>query len=99
MNMFTRSRLNLPLSPAERSFLKLLQGIVASALVSGVVAVVPFLEQQTVNWHTVATVGVSAVAVTLYTAIQKYFTAQGDPIVLPTPVAAPVAPAPPASNI
>lgn len=77
-NMFTRARLQLPLSPAERSFLKFLQGVFWSVILAGVTAVLPLLEQQTINWRTVLTLGAGTLGVTLALSIQKYFTSQGD---------------------
>ena len=80
MNMFQRARYSLPLSPAERSLLKFLQGSVASLLAAGLVAALPALEQQSVDWRTVITVGAGAIFVTGAQALSKYFTAHGDPV-------------------
>jgi hypothetical protein len=79
-NMFTRARLNLPLSPGERAFLRFLPGVGWSALFTAITAVLPLVEQQSVNWHTVITVGVGTLATTLAYTIQHYFTSQGDTI-------------------
>lgn len=77
-SMFTRARLGLDLTPGERAFLRFVQGIVPTVLASGIVAAVPFLESQSVNWKEVATVAVVAMSVNLFNTLQKYFTAQGD---------------------
>lgn len=79
-SMFTRARLQLPLTPGERSFLKFLQGVIWSILLTAVVAVLPLVEQQTINWHTVITVGAGTLGLTLASTVQKYFTSQGDTV-------------------
>lgn len=108
-SMFTRARLQLPLTPSERSLLKALQTMAFSAIVAGVVAVLPFLEGQQVNWLTVIKVAGGAVGVAFFTTLSKYFTAQGDgqlagaagAIAQAFPTSAPVSPpvASPAANL
>lgn len=77
-SMFTRARLQLPLTPAERSFLKFIQGAVVTVMVAAAAAGLPFIEQQTVDWRTVITVTAGTFVATLASMVQKYFTAQGD---------------------
>lgn len=77
-SLFTRARLQLPLTPPERAFLKLLQGSVVTVLTAAVVAALPYLEGQTVNWQTVIRIGAGAGVATLVTVVSKYWTAQGD---------------------
>ena len=79
MNMFTRARLNLALTPAERAFLKALKGIATSVVLAGATAVWPLVQAQTINWRTVGEVAVGSMAVTFFYAMDKYWTAQGDP--------------------
>jgi hypothetical protein len=79
-NMFTRARLQLPLTPGERSFLKFIQGAVWSVILAGMTAVLPLIEQQTINWRTVITLGAGTLGVTAALSIQKYFTSQADTV-------------------
>lgn len=46
MNLFTRAQQNLPLTPAERSFLKVLQGLV----ITFVIAATPIVWTAVTNW-------------------------------------------------
>jgi autotransporter adhesin len=77
-SMFTRARLQMPLTPAERSFLKFIQGAIVTVLVAAIAAGLPFVEQQQVNWRTVITITVGTFVATLASMVQKYFSAQGD---------------------
>jgi hypothetical protein len=77
-SMFTRARLQLPLTASERALLKLLQGSVVTILTAGVMAALPYLEGQAINWTTVIRVGAGAAIATLVATFSKYFTAQGD---------------------
>lgn len=77
-SLFTRSRLQLPLTPSERAFLKLLQGSVVTVITAGVIAVLPYIEGQSINWQTVIRVGAGALIATATATLSKYFTAQGD---------------------
>lgn len=77
-NMFTRARLQLPLTPGERTFLKFLNGAVVSALLAGLAAIMQFLLLPIVNWHAVFLIGGGTIGTTLAFTFQKYFTAQGD---------------------
>jgi hypothetical protein len=107
MEMFTRARLQLPLAPSQRAFLKVLKGLVISAIMTAATAVWPLIQSQNVNWRTVVITAITTVAFTLFTALDKYWTSQGDAplaavagsvaaaIPSPTPTSAPQ----PASNI
>ena len=78
MNMFQRAFLGLNLNPAERAFMRFVEDAAISALIAAVVAVVPYLETQQVNWRVAITVGAGAFALTLYNTISKYLKAHGD---------------------
>lgn len=77
--LLDRAYANLNLTPLERAALRLLEGIVASAFIAGVVAVVPLLAGSTVDWANVGRVFASAAVTALLLAITKYVRAWGDP--------------------
>lgn len=95
-SMFARASAGLNLTPGERAALKAVQGIIVSALVAGAVAVLPYLTGATVDWATVLHVFAAAVVASLALAVNKYWTAQGDPPLAVVPPDAPAAPQPPA---
>lgn len=78
LNMFTRARLKLPLSPAEHAFIEFLWGALFSAIVSGMLAAVPFVETQTVNWKLVITSALVTTGVNLFNALRQYCLKLGD---------------------
>src|SRR5690348_8632006 len=95
MNLFdllARSRNGEDLAPLERAFLRILPGLVISALLAGITAAQPFLNGQNINWQNVLHAFVVAFSTSLGYAIWHYFTAQADPPQNPAPAAAPVAP-------
>lgn len=90
--MFARASKSANLTPAERAVLKLIEGVVLSALVAGIQAVVPFLATRTLTWadlgaalHTFAI----AFLVSLFAALLKYAKAFGDPPLPSLPAAGP----------
>lgn len=98
--MFKRAGAYLNLSPAERAFLRLVEGLIVSALIAGVQAVMPLLnsgalDPSAVPWQAVAHTFIATVLGALGAAGVKFFKAQGDP---PLPPANPPAlPTPPAA--
>lgn len=102
MNIFSKAAAGVTLTPAERAALKLVIGIVITALFAGGDAIVQYLTSphDTIDWNKVITVGVIAFVSSLAFALHKYITAHGDvvigataPVVTPTP-----APAQPQNN-
>lgn len=82
MNLFSQAAQNLPLSPTARAALRFVKGLVLTAIAAALTAVAPFVlvgPSQTVNWHQVLTVGLTAFGVTLFNTVEKYFTAHADP--------------------
>ena len=81
MDIFSRAAQNLPLTPGERAFLKLVEGFLMSAFV----AALPVLSQLLAGanlahldyWATLRTF-VAAFGVALLLAISKYYKAHGD---------------------
>ena len=90
-NLFTRASLNLSLTPLERAALRFLEGLAASALIAGVVAVAPYLAGQSIDWQRVLSVFVTAALSAVLLALSKYAKAFADPP-LPSPVPAPPVP-------
>lgn len=80
MNLFQQAWRQLPLSPAERAALKLLWGIIWTALIAGASAGVQYLasNEQSVNWVLVWTLASGAFTTSILETLRKYFTAQGD---------------------
>lgn len=79
MNLFSRAWQNLPLSPGERAFLKLLKGWLFTAIGVGLIAGAQYLtNNQQVNVWALAWITGGAIGLSVLTALDKYFTAQGD---------------------
>lgn len=79
MNMFQKAGAGLPLSPAQRAFLKLLQSFVLTAGVAGLLAAAQYLAGDgplDLQKLYIAVGGAAALA--FAHAISKYFTAQSD---------------------
>ena len=94
LNLLVRARAGQDLAPIERAFLRVLPGIVISALLAGITAAQPFLNSQNVNWTNVLHTFVVAFGTSLGYALWKYWTAQADSPQNPAPVAVPTLPAP-----
>jgi hypothetical protein len=78
-NIFQRAWQNLPLSPGERAFLKLLKSWLFTAIGVGLIAGAQYLtNNQQINVWALAWITGGAVGLSLLTALDKYFTAQGD---------------------
>lgn len=98
MNFLTRATNHAPLTPAERSWLKLLKGTVISAVLAGATAVYPMVFaglHTSPDWKQVALVFVSAFTMTMYQSVEKWCTAHLDPPLsiptgLPTEHATPI---------
>jgi hypothetical protein len=78
-NIFQRAWNNLPLTPGERAFLKLLKGWLYTAIGVGLIAGAQYLtNNQVINWWSLAWIAGGAFALSLLMALDKWFTSQGD---------------------
>ncbi|MGH2515039.1 MAG: hypothetical protein ACRDHP_05230, partial [Ktedonobacterales bacterium] len=79
MNIFAKANNNLNLTPAQRAFLKLIEGF----FVAGIVAVLPVISQalaaQTINWALILRTAAATFSVAALLAVTKYLKAQNDP--------------------
>ena len=82
LSLLARAHLFQNLTPGERALLKIIEGLLVSAVIAGLVAAFPLLSTQNVasiNWTAVLSVFVAAAGKTLYDGVSKYFKAFGDP--------------------
>ena len=102
MNLFTRARLNLNLTPAERAFLRLVEGTLIGAVVAGAQAILPMFndaalaQPDAIAWGTILHTFLAAFGATLILAARKYLAARADPA-LPTGSTVSVSPLAPAA--
>jgi hypothetical protein len=79
MGVFAKARAHESLTPAQRAFLKLVEGFI----IAGVVAALPVLSlalgQADVNWAVVGRVALGTFTAAVLMAAVKYLKAQGDP--------------------
>ncbi len=81
-SLLQRARLYANLTPGERALLKIVEGLLVSAVLAGLVAAFPLLSTQDVSaikWPAVLSVFVAAGGKTLYDGLSKYFRSFGDP--------------------
>ena len=80
MNFLQRAAQNLPLTPGERAFLKLLKNWLYSAIGTGLLigGQAALSTNGAVDWLHTAYVAGGAVTLSLLTALDKWFMAQGD---------------------
>ena len=78
MNIFSRAAAGLNLTPGERAFLKLVEGLWATALVAALPVVAEALAQRSVDWTVVLHAALAAAVTAVVLAILKYAKAQGD---------------------
>ncbi len=79
MSIFQRAWQNLPLSPGERAFLKLLKGWLFTAIGVGLIAGAQYLtNNQQINVWALIEVAGGAMALSVLMALDKWFSAQGD---------------------
>ena len=91
LSLLRRAHFYADLTPGERALLKIIEGLIVSAVIAGLVAAFPLLSTQNVasiNWTSVLSVFVAAAGKTLYDGVSKYFKAFGDPS-LPVPPSEP----------
>ena len=78
-NIYNRARQRQSLTPGERAFLKLLQGLLCAALVATLPAIAAAFGNTNVSWSDVLRTALAAGAVAVLLTLAKYLTAQGDP--------------------
>lgn len=78
MSIFGKARAGENLSPAARSFLRLLEGLAATAVVAALPVVSDALSQGSVNWSDVGRAAIAAASTAVLLAAVKYARAQGD---------------------
>jgi len=79
IGLLTRARNNVALTPAERALLKLIEGLVCTALVAALPIVADALGHGAVNWADVERAALAAGATAALLAFIKYCKAYGDP--------------------
>ncbi len=82
--LFSRARAYLPLSPAERAILKLVEGLLCVGVVAALPVVADALGRQSVNWSDVSHTALAAASVAVLLALAKYAKAQGAPALATT---------------
>jgi hypothetical protein len=78
LTLFQRARAYLPLTPAERAFLKFIQGAVCAAIVAAASIIYQGLNQH-LDWTAILHTALAAGATALLFALNKYLTAHLDP--------------------
>src|SRR5690348_645636 len=96
LSIFQKARAGENLSPAARSFLRLLEGLAATAIVAALPAVSDALAHGVVNWADVGQAALAAGSTAAILALLKYCKAHADLPLTPaqpdTPPPAPLAP-------
>lgn len=78
LTLFQRARAYLPLTPAERAFLKFLEGAVCTAIVAAASIIYQGLNQH-LDWNAILHTALAAGATALLFTLNKYLTAHLDP--------------------
>src|SRR5258706_12177929 len=86
MNIFSKAAQNLPLTPAQRAFLKLLKGWFYTALGVGIIAGAQYIMGTSlIDWQKLGYIVGTGVLLSILHALDKYWTSQGDtPLALAT---------------
>jgi len=77
--LMQRARAYAALTPGERALLRLIEGLLATALVAALPILADALARQSVNWGDVGRAALAAGATAALLALSKYLKAQGDP--------------------
>lgn len=82
MNIFQRAQQGLNLTPAQRAFLKLVEGLVIAAIVTSIPiigsAVATHLKEGSVDWGSIALFSLGTFSTVFAAAVVKYCKAHGD---------------------
>ena len=84
MSIFGKARAGENLSPAARAFLRLVEGLAATAIVAALPVVSDALSRGAVDWADVGRAALAAGATAVGLAILKYFKAHGDTPLAPS---------------
>jgi hypothetical protein len=80
LDIFRRAHHKQPLTPKERAFLKLVQGLVVSIITSAVFAAGQLiLSKGDLSWQDLWRVAAVAITVAVFNTLIKFLTARGDP--------------------
>ncbi|MEO7001903.1 MAG: hypothetical protein ABI068_08755 [Ktedonobacterales bacterium] len=79
VKLMQRARAYTTLTPGERALLRLIEGLLATALVAALPMLADALARQSVNWDNVGRAALAAGATAALLALSKYLKAQGDP--------------------
>lgn len=77
--LFQAAAAYLPLTPAQRALLKLVEGLLCTALVAALPIVAPILSGQSVNWADAGRAALAAAGTAILMAVLKYVKAHADP--------------------
>ncbi len=84
MSLFVRAAANQPLSPGERAILKLIESTLISALLSGFVAIYPYLASASADatpaWQPALHTFAVTVALSILLSVVKWFKANNEPM-------------------
>lgn len=81
MNIFAKASAGLPLTPAQRAFLRLLEGFFMTGFVVAVQTFALYSSEGYVDWANVAHTALIAGAVAFLLAVAKYYKSHGDVLV------------------
>lgn len=81
MNIFAQAANNQPLTPAQRAFLKLVEGFLLSALLVAGQTFFQYAAVGAVDWQAALHTALIAGAVAFLLAVAKYYKSHGDPVI------------------
>lgn len=81
MNIFAQAANNQPLTPAQRAFLKLVEGFFLSALLVAGQTFFQYAAVGAVDWQAALHTALIAGAVAFLLAVAKYYKSHGDPLI------------------
>lgn len=81
MNIFAQAANNQPLTPAQRAFLKLVEGFFMTAFVAAVQTFAQYSSDGYIDWPNVTHTALIAGAVAFLLAVAKYYKSHGDPLI------------------
>lgn len=79
MTTLAKARANLNLTPAERAFLKLVEGSIVAGIIAALPVIAQALATQRIDWAQALRTTIATFAVAGLLAVTKYLKAQNDP--------------------
>jgi hypothetical protein len=79
-NLYSRAASYQPLTPFERALLRLVEGLICTALVAALPIVADALASTSIDWGNVLRAALAAGAVAMLLALVKYARAHADPV-------------------